>query len=208
MLVPSESGHPLSFLTLRARTAAAPVSQVYCLAEAAALDCSIAAGEVTIVSEARAVPYPALYESRPPAWQVPDYAAARRQMEVYPLKQGDDQPLVPAALVPSDLIWQKEIRTVVAGYAKNPAWGGALAPWSSQQLARLCEYGLQTWSETCVGAAEFSLVHPEVGVTCWNLITRQFTASQDEWNRQSAKLMIPALMVLEKLCQHCMTTKE
>jgi hypothetical protein len=166
LLLPPENAHPFACLTLGQRAMVVNIKSVLCISAALSLRHDLHPGELTLVTQASALPYPALYASRPPEAQQ-DYAP--QEPSNYLLSQDNLALGREMAKATLQRVAQRAISEVHTGYARHPTWGGGMMPWAREQFEMLAADGLEMISEIAVGVCDFAQRTPGVPVVCFNV---------------------------------------
>lgn len=169
LLIKPADGQLFGMLTLAELHQRVGIERVLCIARAVTLREDLHTGDVALVTQASALPYPALYESRPPQWQKNEEESSR-EPEHYFLSNDSLKLGRAIASTAVDAMRQNYIPEVHTGYARHPAWGGGMSPWANEQFKSLTANGLETLSEIPVGVYDFATRTPEVPVICFNII--------------------------------------
>lgn len=168
LLIKPEDGQLFGWLTLAEFHERVSIRRVLCISRALTLREDLRTGDLALVTQASAVPYPALYASRPPAWQEEDDSP--REPQHFFLS---DESLAFGREIAAEAVdgmRQSYIPEVHTGYARHPAWGGGMSPWASEQFKSLAADGLETLSEIPVGVYDFATRVPSIPVVCFNII--------------------------------------
>src|SRR5690606_20004223 len=160
LLIKPEDGQLFGWLTLAEFHERVSIKRVLCIAQSLSLREDLHSGDVALVTQASALPYPALYASRAPEWQEENdrpSAAQHYFLSDDNLRLGRD--IAGHAL---ENVGQSYIPEVHTGYARHPAWGGGMMPWAAEQFDALTADGLETISELAVGVFDFATRLPSV----------------------------------------------
>lgn len=192
LLISPENAHPFTFLTLGQRTLNRHVPLIVAVTQSQVLRRDLYPGDIAIVFDAIALPYPALYQNIDP--QQP----AREQRESYSAK-----PDVAAAFsnfaqsVTLPQIWQNSVPTVRCAYTKHPTLNGGMEPWTPEQWTAIKASGVDTIAQTPAGVYEAQSLSPDSAVICFNMIKGYADRPENaEWERRKKKLLFPALRLI------------
>ncbi len=192
LLINPENAHPFAYLTLGQRALRRRVPLVVAISQARTFKDGLFAGDIALVSNAIALPYPALFQNRNP------FSPNEPTTEVYsanPEVLGSFSKF--ADTVTSPKLWQVKIPIVKSGYTKHPTHGGGLHPWAPEQFEQMKESGIDTVAETPSGVYEFQQLSPATSVVCFNMVTGPTRAQlSTEWERHKKKLLYPAIRLL------------
>lgn len=173
LFLPPENAHVFGWLGLAQRGEQVEVEGLLCVAQAVSLRDDLGTGDLMVVTEALALPYPALYESRPPKWQKDEFGEEdKRVAECFEAPAGS----VDLAAGLADImrgrgkLTQPEVNWGRTGYAKHPTWNGGMMPWAEEQFDRMREEGIDTLSEMPAGVFDFAGRFPDVPMACFNQI--------------------------------------
>ncbi len=195
LLLNPDNAQPFAYLTLGQRTMRFHVPLVVCVARARSLELSLYPGDVTLVSEAVALPYPALYKNVDPHQAAPPERDIAESYQLDPTVAAMFSTFCESITQPQ--IWQKSIPAVRTGYAKHPAWRGGLQPWAPEQFQLLKDAGVATLSETPAGVYEVRRICPNAAIVCFNMIIGAADVpAQKEWNRRRQALLYPAMRLI------------
>lgn len=196
LLLCPDNAHPFAYLTLGQQTLKNHLSLIVAISQARSLDPNLYPGDIALVSEAAALPYPALFQcSAPHTIDNADvYKANPETIEFF-------YTLAKAVTLPQ--VWQKQIPIIRTGYAKHPTWRGGLKVWAPEQVTALRAAGLTTWSETPVGVYEAQALTPGVKVVCFNMVVAPIETNQPiEWHRRKDALVYPAARAICDILLH------
>jgi hypothetical protein len=197
LLLSPKNAQPFAYLTIGQRTLKHNVPLVVAIAGARTLDRTLYPGDIALVSEAVALPYPALYTNAPAVKNNP----AKPQDNKAEVYQADAATVATflehatVALLPQ--IWQKNLTAIRTGYAKHPTLRGGLEPWAPEQYDMLKDAGISTISETPAGVYEVQHLCPNTQIICFNMIKgAPGPGGHDEWMRRKKTLMFPAIKLM------------
>lgn len=198
LLLNAANAQPFAYLTLGQRTLNRKVPLVVAIAGALSLDRDLYPGDIALVSEAVALPYPALYKNAPAKEHNRGGVARDSHAEVY---QANAELVTKFMTLASEVVlpqtWQKNIAGVRTGYAKHPTWRGGLETWAPEQLDSLKDAGLSTISQMPAGVYEVQNLCPDTRIICFNMIKgRAGEADNNEWERRKNLLLFPAIRLL------------
>ncbi len=194
LLISPENAHPFTYLTLGQRALKRRIPLIAAVTQAQTLRRDMYPGDIAIVSEAAALPYPALYRNidpQEPAKSEPGietYSATPDVITRY-LKHAIKNTL--------PHIWQKEIQIVRSGYTRHPTLAGGLEPWAPEQLAAVKALGIETLAQTPAGVYEAQHLCIDSAIICFNMIKGHADQSKNqEWNKRQTKLRYPAIRLI------------
>lgn len=192
LLISPENAHPFTYLTVGQRTMKRHVPLIVTVAQAQSLRRDLHPGDIALVSEAVALPYPALYQNKDP--QNP----TQIQPEIYPANPNAVTAFTDFAqryTLPQ--IWQKSLPVVRSGYTKHPTRNGAIQPWAREQFEQIKQSGIDTIAQTPAGVYEAQHLCPNTEIICFNMIKGIIDQPENpEWNRHKTKLLYPAIRLL------------
>lgn len=201
LLISPENAHPFTFLTLGQRTLNRRVPLIVAVTQAQVLRRDLYPGDIAIVSEAAALPYPALYQNIDPQQPV----NSRALTQIYTPK-----PEVVTAFFNQAIkttlpqIWQTDIPIIRTGYTKHPTLAGGLDPWAPEQFSTIKEAGIDSLAQTPAGVYEAQHLTPESTIICFNMIKGAADQPDNpEWHRRKNKLLYPAMRLILDIVSNC-----
>lgn len=186
-LPPAEDAQLFAFYvmgqgTLRGKSLAISISQ------ARALRRDLAPGDLAIVNEAVALPFPARYQDvttlsddyHDPVF----YTADPNCLDLMPESE-------------TTATWQKRIPVIRTGYFKHPTLNGALEPWEARHLETLKDHKVDTLSYMPAGVFDARRLFPDLQTLCLNMITgTEANSVSPEWKRHKSTLLFPAVQMI------------
>lgn len=174
--LPAANAHVQAYLTLLEMQQRSQFSRILAVGEGFSLRRELRAADLVVIGRASALPYPALFENRPPSWQTHD-ASARPSETFYssaPATASSHAQL--PALKP--LLWQEDLPTVHAAYARHPQWQGGMPLWAPEHFEKFRrENEVDVLAELPVGVLEFAAEHPQALIECYAFILGQTASS-------------------------------